>query len=134
MANRKKPVTKGKLSAEMLEFINWRSRNLVKKIERFSAACKPPASPYDLVLLAEARQRGIRPLPSATALNNPWRRRIREQIGDKVVMEILLRRKRGQRGPGKQLETRKTGTDKNKLAQMRDAYHQSKARLYDILD
>jgi hypothetical protein len=91
---------------------------------------EPTAWAYDRVLLAEARRRGIGLLPRVNAVNEPWRQHLEQQIGHKVVMEILFRRKRGQRGPGKQRATGATGTRQKILAQRREAYRVKKQNPY----
>jgi hypothetical protein len=94
---------------------------------------EPSTWAYDRVLIAKAREHGISPLPRSNALNDPWRRHLEEQIGQKLVqklvMEELFRRKRGQRGPGHDYSG-PTETDKDTLTAKRKVYQEKKTNPY----
>jgi hypothetical protein len=104
--------------------------------ERIRAPLKkepePPTWAYDRRLIAEARRRGIGPLPRANALNDQWRKHLEQQIGKTLIMEILFRRKPGQRGPGKQPEIRQTDTGREILDRKKAAYWLKKAPPYVV--
>jgi hypothetical protein len=99
---------------------------------------RPTAWAYDRILLDEARRLGIAPLPRVNALNELWRRHLEQQIGRKVVLGKLFRRKQGQRGPNKQYLTGHSGTalhrgtTEEERAQRREAYQRRKAGPYVV--
>jgi hypothetical protein len=80
----------------------------------------PSATPYDRQLVAEARRRGF-PAPQPSEVNKPWRRHLERLIGRAVVLELLLRRKRGERGPNKKYND-KPSTKPEYLRKKKEAY------------
>jgi hypothetical protein len=98
---------------------------------------------YHWGLITEARRRGLGPLPRPNAVNKPWRRYLERRIGQAVVLERIFppvletifppkKRKRGQRGPGKQ-PGKLTATSKKKLEKQRARYQSDKHGIGSLL-